>query len=84
MITTNRTDTYDIVCGMEDNLGTIDDILTAFDAMADSIHEDFPCIASSLMRLVNLAKRECAAAEDARGKLFHLTHPSNTKQEKSA
>ena len=79
-----RSETFDLICGMESNLGTIEDLLTALDAMADSIHGDLPQIASSLQRLVNLAMRECKSAEEARGKLFHINHPTIVRKENAA
>lgn len=63
---------YDLICGMEEPLTIIGDLVDAMAFIAETIDGD---CSSAVQRLAWLAKDQRDAAEKLRGDLFRLTHP---------
>lgn len=70
---------FRLVDDMETPLATIHDLLAGIAFIAETLGDEE---GSAIQRIAWLGIRECKAAEELRGELFHLTHPRREHFEK--
>ncbi len=69
---------FHCVCGMEEPLRVIADLLTALTYMGEGI----PDAGSAIITVAQNARDQCEIVEELRGKLFHELHPRKAELER--